>query len=233
MYNIHRLNFTIGMLCSCQYESFLPTFRQIKHNNILKICDSGAFSKHGHNYNSYDKLLPMYESLNINYGVMLDIRHDKVKTIQNAKDGIKKYKEKNYSFELLAVCQGKSLWYDTSDWLECYKEMYSMGYDYFAIGGTIEKNNTEYYRINEYLTKKIISDIRDIDKNARLFALGFLSPKRLNYMLENNIDGDSKSWIFDFNTYGTGTREYKDMERIWNLHYKYIKPMNDFYENTN
>lgn len=227
MYDFTKLPFSIGMLCSCQYESFLPMFAKINYHNVLKICDSGAFAKNGHNYNTYEKLLPMYQSLNIHYGVMLDYRNDKYKTIDSAREGIKEYKKYNYSFELLAVCQGRYS-SDTSEWIECYKAMYSMGYNYFAIGGTIVKNSSMFYRIDPYLTQNIITDIRDIDKQARIFALGFLSPSRVKYMLENNIDGDSKSWILDFTTKGKGTRPQKDIERINNLVKKYFNPIKEY-----
>ena len=115
-------------------KRFQKLFRDFKGNNIVKAADSGVFTKDGCKLH-YKELFSTYERMGVEYGIMSDFLKDKDTTLRSAKEAIKIYNEKSYSFKLVGVAQGNTL----EEYLECYEELKSLGFDYIAIGGLLKK----------------------------------------------------------------------------------------------
>ena len=180
-------------------KRFQKLFREFKGDNIIKAADSGVFTKDGCKLH-YDELFSTYERMGVEYGIMIDFLKDKGKTLKSAKEAIKVYKEKSYSFKLVGVAQGNKL----EEYLECYEELKSLGFDYVAIGGLLKKNvnSARYVRVrDENFLWTVVQEIRSNYKNDWLFLLGCYHPKRHKMFEKFNIyGGDYKGWILNYKT---------------------------------
>lgn len=178
---------------------FQKLFSEFKGSNIVKAADSGVFTKDGCKLN-YKDLFSTYERMGVEYGIMIDFLKDKDKTLESAKEAIKIYNEKNYSFKLVGVAQGNTI----KEYLECYDELKSLGFEHIAIGGLLKKNvnSARYVRVrDENLLWDVVSEIRSCYKNDWLFLLGCYHPKRHKMFEKFNIyGGDYKGWILNYKT---------------------------------
>jgi hypothetical protein len=188
---------------NCPYNgniSKCPKGKKIKAKTI-KICDSGIFTKSGCIIDNYEKLFEIYEYMDSDYGVMIDVFKNKGETIKSAKRALMTYNDlygKNPPFKLVGVAQGNSL----NDYVECYEYLKELGYDYIAIGGLLKKNNNtvRYVRVkNEEFMYKVLKTVRDKYPNDWLFVLGCYHPKRHEKFEKLKIFGsDYKGWIFHY-----------------------------------
>lgn len=180
-------------------ERFQKLFREFEGDNIIKAADSGVFTKDGCKLH-YKELFSTYERMGVEYGIMIDFLKDKGKTLKSAKEAIKAYKEKSYSFKLVGVAQGNTL----EEYLECYEELKSLGFDYVAIGGLLKKNvnSARYVRVrDENFLWTVVQEIRSNYKSDWLFLLGCYHPKRHKIFEKFNIyGGDYKGWILNYKT---------------------------------
>ncbi len=184
----------------CPYEQDLSRCelgKKIK-KNLVTICDSGVFTKEGCMYSSYEKLFEIYESLGVDYGIIMDYLKDKERTLNSAKEAIRIYNRREWTFNLMGVAQGVT----KEDYLECYLELKKMGYKYIGIGGLLKKkeNSARYVHVrDESLLEDILSSIREIDQDGMIFALGCYSPKRQDIFIRHSVFGsDYKGWIFQY-----------------------------------
>jgi len=183
-------------------KRFQDLFRKFHDDNIVKMADSGVFSKEGCKVD-YKELFSIYERMKTDYGIMIDFLKDKKRTIKSARKAISTYKRMyngEHPFKLVGVAQGNII----KEYLECYEGLKSLGFDYIAIGGLLKKNvNTaRYVRVkNENFLREILSILRDKHKNDWLFPLGCYHPKRHNLFKEFGVfGGDYKGWILNYNT---------------------------------
>lgn len=180
-------------------KRFQHLFREFESNNIIKAADSGVFSKEGCKLD-YEDLFPIYERMGVEYGIMIDFLKDKDKTIESAKKAMGIYKEEHHSFNLVGVTQGNT----SEEYLECYDELKSVGFDYIAIGGLLKKNvnSARWVRVNdENFLKEVLERIRSNYKKDWLFLLGCYHPKRHRLFEEFNVfGGDYKGWILNYKT---------------------------------
>ena len=183
----------------CPYNGNLKSCKEglIRRNSIIKMCDSGIFQKNGCNMN-YDELFNLYDLMNTNYGVIKDELKNKNITLESAIEAIKIYREKSYNFNLVGVAQGKSV----REYIDCYDDLKSLGYDYIAVGGLLKKrNNTVRYTFvsNTNFMENVLSSIREKYKNDWIYVLGCYHPKRHDLLLNYNVYGsDYKGWIFQY-----------------------------------
>ncbi|EIJ65776.1 hypothetical protein BD31_I0839 [Candidatus Nitrosopumilus salaria BD31] len=64
---------------------FRKAFKKFTGKNIVKITDSGIFTKDGGLSKNYSELFEKYEEMGTDYGIILDVLKNKKKTIQSAK----------------------------------------------------------------------------------------------------------------------------------------------------
>lgn len=65
-------------------QNFQIKFRGFPRENVVKMADSGVFSKNGCIL-SYEELFKLYENMDTDYGIMIDYLRDRKKTIESAK----------------------------------------------------------------------------------------------------------------------------------------------------
>lgn len=163
------------------------------------ISDSGVFQKRGCELPTYEKLFNEYESMGVDYGIIMDVLKDKDATLKTAQNAIETYRSGKWSFNLIGVAQGNNI----KEYIECYQSLKALGYEHIAIGGMLvrKEKSARYVQVrNEALLKDILTKVREIDPTGWLFALGCYSPKRHPIFLKNGIFGaDYKGWIFQYN----------------------------------
>lgn len=181
-------------------KNFQTLFREFgsESENIVKACDSGVFTKNGCMMD-YEDLFNIYDEMNVNFGIMIDILNDKEKTIKSAEAAIDCHN--GYNFDLIGVAQGN----DINEYLDCYAELKALGFDHIAIGGLLKKNNNSarYVKVkDESFLKNVLKAIKDsYGYDEWLFALGCYHPKRQALFDELRIYGaDYKGWILNYKT---------------------------------
>ncbi|EPA06516.1 DUF6884 domain-containing protein [Candidatus Nitrosarchaeum limnium] len=195
----HRQSFPIGLMGNANSTpNFRKEFKKFSGKNIVKIADSGIFTKDGGMSKSYSELFEKYEEMGTNYGIILDVLKNKNKTIQSAKNAIKEYKKKKRSFKLIGVTQGKTV----KEYLECYKILKRIGYKHIAVGGLLAKkeNTARFVTVrNEKFLENVVSELRSRYAKDWLFLLGCFHTKRYPLLKKYRIFGaDFKGWIFNY-----------------------------------
>lgn len=184
-------------------KNFQTAFKKFPTHNIVKMVDSGVFTKEGCKL-KYKDLFSTYNTMNADFGIIIDILKDKEKTLKSAQKAINHYQKKNYNFKLVGVAQGNNI----KEYMECYAELMEMGYDYVAIGGLLKKteNTVRYVRVkDEKLLENVLKEITNYKKEKYphkwIFALGCYHPKRHNLLNKYHVFGaDYKGWILNYKT---------------------------------
>ncbi|WP_298682383.1 peroxide stress protein YaaA [uncultured Methanomethylovorans sp.] len=188
----------IGTNCPCNKNIINCIPGQQYARKIIKISDSGVFTKEGCMFDNYDQLFEQYDKMKVDYGIMIDYLKDKEETLRSAELALETYREEQRSFKLIGVAQGNSL----DEYIECYKELKKLGFEHVAVGGLLEKreNSVRYVRIrNESFLSEVLIKIREIDPDGWIFALGSYAPSRHYNFLETGVQGsDYKGWIFQY-----------------------------------
>ena len=178
------------------YKTNHPPEDKIQKQTI-KMVDSGVFCKLRCRID-YNQLFEIYERMNAQYGIMLDVIKDSYATIESAKQAIRIYQNRQWSFKLVGVAQGN----DLDEYIRCYSDLLSIGFEYIAVGGLLKryKNTARYVSVNdEKLLNQVLRKIRQEFNPSWLFVLGCLHPKRIRLFAELGIWGsDSKGWIFNY-----------------------------------
>lgn len=172
------------------------THRKLIVKRTVKMCDSGVFTKEGAML-SYDELFAAYDSMKVDYGIMIDVLHDAKATINSALEAKKAYEPYKKKFKLIVVAQGKT----EEEYLDCYDKLKFHGFKNIAIGGLLRRNqNTvRYVRVgSEELLFSILEKVRDKYSPDWLFALGCLNPRRVEKLKQLNVWADYKGWIFQY-----------------------------------
>jgi len=195
---INEQPFSLGLMGHANTSSeFQTEFRNFNKKNVIKIVDSGVFTKNGC-MNGYSALFSKYANMGADYGIMIDILKDKEKTIVSAQNAIDVYKNKKYPFNLIGVIQGNTI----QDYLDCFKSLKGLGFKYIAIGGLLKKaeNTARYVKVrDEKFLVDVVSAIRDIYPKDWLFLLGSYHPRRHHIFRDYRIfGGDYKGWIFQY-----------------------------------
>ncbi len=196
---IDKLPFKIGLMGHANTsKNFQQEFRNFKAPNIVKMCDSGVFTKDGCIPENYTDLFTIYENMHASYGIIIDTIKNSTATIESAKEAISVYNQSTYNFKLVGVAQGSNL----DDYLSCYQRLKDIGYTYIAIGGLLKKNinSARYVKVeNEGFLKEVVESIRRKYPNDWLFLLGCYHPKRHKFFQLNKIyGGDYKGWVFNY-----------------------------------
>lgn len=177
-------------------ENFRNAFGKYPRRQVVKMCDSAIFNIRGAK-NGYDKLFELYEEMGTDYGVMLDVFRDRAKTLESARRALEQFDPARHHFKLVGVAQGKTV----AQYLDCYRRLKDMGYEYVAVGGLLQKKEktARYaYVRNENFMKEVLARIRKEFSPEWLFALGCLHPSRLELFEELEVWGDYKGWIFEY-----------------------------------
>lgn len=207
---------------------------------IIKMADSGVFTKDNCRFPSYPKLYHEYDKMNVDFGVIVDFLKDKDKTIQSASTAIEEHRLNKWKFNIIGVAQGTTI----NEYIESYLELKRMGYKYIAIGGLLEKRikSARYVRIRyENLLWSTLSRIRLIDPNGWIFILGCYAPSRHYKFLKYGAFGsDYKGWIFQYekkyinakrgNKYAKRSR-YQQVRNFINCNVLNQKQKNEFLPN--
>lgn len=179
-------------------QTFQKLFAEFNGDNIIKMADSGVFTKNGSMSKDYEDLFATYENMGVDYGIIIDVIKNKQKTIESAKEAITIYKKGKYRFELVGVAQGKSV----KEYLSCYISLKKLGFKYIAIGGLLKKikNSSRYVKVrDESFIEEVVKAIRKKYKNDWLFLLGSYHPKRHHLFKKYKIFGaDFKGWILNY-----------------------------------
>ncbi len=196
---IHKQHFQVGLMGNANSTAnFHKEFRKFPGKNVVKMADSGIFTKDGGMTTDYDKLFEKYERMGTHYGIILDVIKNKKATIVSARKAIHEYAKKKRSFKLVGVAQGKTV----KEYLSCYKTLKRMGYKHIAIGGLLAKRlkTARFVTVrDEGFLEEMISTIRKHFPNDWLFLLGCYRPRRVHLLRKYNIYGaDFKGWIFNY-----------------------------------
>jgi len=195
---INNQPFKLGLMGHANTsEEFQDMFREFNHENIIKIVDSGVFTKNGC-MNGYPALFSTYERMGADYGIIIDVLKNKDETIVAAKKALSAYNSGKYSFRLIGVAQGNTV----QEYQECYAALKELGYKHIAIGGLLKKaeNSARYVKVHdEELLKSVASKIRSDYPDDWLFLLGSYHPHRHKIFKKYEIfGGDYKGWIFQY-----------------------------------
>ena len=178
------------------YPNGQPPDTQIKRQTI-KMVDSGVFGKDGCKI-SYEELFCEYEGMGAEFGIIIDVLRNSKATIASAKEAMRQYQEKLWSFKLVGVAQGETI----AEYLRCYDCLLRMGYQYIAIGGLLQKreNTARYVYIRSSdLMEDVLRAVRERFKPLWLFVLGAFHPSRLPIFQEYCVWGsDYKGWLFNY-----------------------------------
>jgi hypothetical protein len=158
------------------YKTNHPPEDKIQKQTI-KMVDSGVFCKLGCR-TDYNQLFEIYERMNAQYGIMIDIIKDSYATIESAKQAIRIYQNRQWSFKLVGVAQGNNL----DEYIRCCSDLLSIGFEYIAVGGLLKRyeNTARYVSVNdEKLLNQVLCKIRQEFNPSWLFVLGCLHPKRI------------------------------------------------------
>ena len=196
---IKRVRAKIGLMGHANTsKNFQEMFRKFNGKNIVKMADSGVFTKDGNLTNDYEQLFEIYENMGVEYGIMIDVIKDRKKTIQSAKKAIRLYEELQPNFKLVGVAQGNNV----EEYLKCYEELKQLGFEHVAIGGLLKKikNSKRFVKVrDEKFLKNVVKAIRSKYPNDWLFLLGCYHPKRHKLFREYKIFGaDYKGWILNY-----------------------------------
>jgi len=196
---IHKQPFPLGLMGNANSsDNFHEEFQKFPGKNIIKMADSGIFTKQGGLTTDYGELFEKYEKMGTDYGIILDVIKNKKKTLESAKKAMKEYVKKRHSFRLVGVAQGKTV----KEYLSCYKSLKKIGYQHIAIGGLLTKYvDTARFVVvrDESFVEKVVSTIRNEFPNDWLFLLGCFRPRRFHLLKKYNIFGaDFKGWIFNY-----------------------------------
>ncbi len=199
---------------SCCPNSFNSKFCDIALNlrsNTIKMCDCGMFTKEGVRF-THDQLFRVYEEMNADYGIMIDVLRDCDATINNAKEALKTYSKIDYNFKLVLVAQGNTV----EEYIKCYEKMIDLGGEFIAIGGLLRRraNTARFVHVRDTTFMiNVLQRIRDEFNPKWIFALGCYHPKRHKLFQRLGIWGsDYKGWIF----------QYKKRENLIQYHWEEI-----------
>ncbi len=213
---IHKQTFQVGLMGNANSTAnFHKKFRKFPGKNVVKMADSGIFTKDGGMTTDYEELFEKYERMGTQYGIILDVIKNKRATLASAKKAMKEYVKKRRTFKLVGVAQGKTV----RQYLSCYKALKKMGYIHIAIGGLLKKHaKTARFVIvrDEKFLENVVSTIRKEFPNDWLFLLGCYRPRRVHILKKYNIYGaDFKGWIFNYkNPAEKKLRLLRDLNRI-------------------
>jgi len=166
--------------------------------NLMKMADSGIFSKNGCTI-GYEELFERYNTMGTDFGVMIDVLGDAKATLKSAEKALRIYEKnkKEYRFDLVAVAQGRTL----EEYLECYRKLFS-NFEFIAIGGLLKKRikSARYVRVrDEQFMYEVLQTIRQEFNPEWLYVLGCYHPSRHKKFEEMGIWGsDYKGWIFNY-----------------------------------
>jgi hypothetical protein len=196
---IKKLKGKIGLMGHANTsKNFQKLFREFNSSNVIKMADSGVFTKQGNLTRGYENLFKIYENMGVEYGIIIDVIKDKIKTIRSAEKALIIYKEQNPKFKLVGVAQGITV----HDYLDCYDHLKKLGFEFIAIGGLLKKiqNTSRYVRISdERFLEEVVKTIRRKYPTDWLFLLGCYHPKRHLLFNKYNIFGaDYKGWILNY-----------------------------------
>jgi len=224
---IDEQNSKIGLMGHANTsQNFQKLFKDFNGKNIVKMADSGVFTKDGCMSTSYEELFSKYEKMGVDYGIMIDVFKNKEKTLSSAKIAIKIHEKIKPSFKLVGVAQGKSI----KEYLTCYKKLKDMGFEYVAIGGLLKKhiNSARYVRVqSEEFLRKVLESIREKYPKDWLFVLGCYHPKRHMLFKELKVfGGDYKGWILNYkNPEQIIENLNKELENLDNSHNKHLEEL--------
>lgn len=179
------------------YSNGEPADEAIKRQTV-KMADSGIFGKKGCHL-TYEQLFSAYKEMKTDYGIMIDVFGDAEKTLESAKEGMKKYEKGRYRFDLVGVAQGLTV----PEYLRCYEKLSKLGYTHIALGWLLRKRkNTVRYahvRGGSTLLEKLLKKVREEFDPDWLFVLGAFHHKRIELFQEYGVWGsDCKGWIFNY-----------------------------------
>ncbi len=164
--------------------------------NVIKMGDSGIFN--GDDRLTDDDLFQRYESMNVDYGIMVDQLYDKEVTIRSAEQAVRTFNKATRKFRLVLVAQGRNV----AEYIQCYRELSNLGEFDIAIGGMLRKRNrtARYLHVSQNgLLPQVLKSIRDIFNPESLFVLGVYHPDRHGTLSEFGVTGsDYKGWIFNY-----------------------------------
>lgn len=171
--------------------------KEIRRLGVVKFCDSGVFTKEGCSLD-YDELFLRYESMGVQYGIIIDWMRNPKKTLRSARTGLAEYRTKKRSFSLVGVAQGRSV----SEYLRCYRGLKALGYEHIAVGGLLKrrKNTSHYVHVRgNGVLYDVLEAIRSEYPDDWLFALGCYHPNRHQRLQHLGLYGsDYKGWIFNY-----------------------------------
>jgi len=77
---VHRQSSPIGLMGNANSSpNFRKEFKKFSGKNIVKIADSGVFTKDGGMSKNYSELFEKYKEMGTNYGIILDVLKNKKK----------------------------------------------------------------------------------------------------------------------------------------------------------
>jgi hypothetical protein len=217
--HIQNQSFPVGLMGNANSSpNFHKAFARFKGKNVVKIVDSGIFTKEGGLSKDYEELFEKYETMETNYGIIMDVIKNKKETLRSAKDAMIQYRKKKYSFKLVGVAQGKTV----KEYLSCYRALKKIGYQNIAIGGLLAKreNSVRYVTVrNEKFMEDVVSTIRKYYPHDWIFLLGCFRPKRFGLLKKYNVFGaDFKGWIFNYKNPGEKRAKHlRDLHNIENV----------------
>lgn len=213
---IKNVPFKVGLMGNANTtKEFQEKFRNFNGTNIVKMADSGVFTKHGAKSPNYRHLFDTYVNMGTEYGIIIDIIKDKKATLRKAKEAMITYKKEGYDkkFGLVGVAQGKTV----DDYVECYKELKKMGFNHIAIGGLLKKreNTARYVHVrDEDFIEEVVGAIRKDYPDDWIFLLGAYSPNRQHRFDNMGIFGaDFKGWILNYDPPETRIDEIEEKLR--------------------
>jgi hypothetical protein len=178
------------------YPNGQPPDKQVRGQTI-KMVDSGVFGKDGCTI-SYEELFCEYERMGTEFGIIIDVLRNSKATIASAKEAMKQYQKKLWSFKLVGVAQGETI----DEYLRCYDRLVRIGYQHIAIGGLLQKheNTVRYVYIRSSdLMENVLRAVRERFNPSWLFVLGAFHPSRIPIFQEYRIWGsDYKGWLFNY-----------------------------------
>lgn len=222
---IKSLSFKVGLMSNANTtKEFQEKFRKFRAKNVIKMVDSGVFTKHGTKSPNYRHLFDTYVNMGAKYGIVIDVIKDKNATLRKAEEAMKAYKKGGYKrkFKLVGVAQGKSI----DDYVKCYKKLKKLGFKHIAIGGLLKKKENTARFVNvrdEDFIEKVVGAIRKDHPHDWLFLLGTYHPKRHHRLNKMKIFGaDFKGWILNYQPPETYRDEIE--ERLKELEKEFPEP---------
>jgi hypothetical protein len=179
----------------CNSKRICPAGKLLR-DSVTRVVDCGIFADGKRP--PYPRLFDVYDQMKADYGIMKDFLGDPKRTLRSAREAIRFYGQRDRSFELILVAQGRT----PEEYASSCESLAALGVGKLAIGGLLVRkvNSVRYASAGTMESiEEVLAAVRKRFPRRWLFVLGCYHPKRHSLLERHGVLGsDYKGWIFNY-----------------------------------